>query len=289
MKWVLLTALAAALIGCVKESKPVLEVGQFQFTSDDVARRKKVLQYYYPNEANINAAADLARYYSKLQVALDMGFGQLRERVIAEEKRIDSTTLDPQGLARMKRIFDNDAEAYRRLYIVPILAPKIVTELAQRDRQLQAKSRAKIEAFLKDAEAAPRRFTELAKRHGLVRRALRVSEANGVRFDEAPLPDDGRGLANEDVSPVLTERWREGQAKMEKAEAQKWVREIAVTLKPGSVSAKLMDKGDRWVAIKLLGTDKKSGDLLFECAEVTKDAVEPWIEEQTKKVKIVGG
>ena len=43
------------LLGKLSMLPKLLEVGQFQFSSADVERRRKVLQYYYPNEKNINA------------------------------------------------------------------------------------------------------------------------------------------------------------------------------------------------------------------------------------------
>ncbi len=280
-----------SLTSCVKkELRPVLTVGQFEFTAEDLERRKKVLRFYYPNEQNPNVKRELTMGYTKVQALLDNGFANLRERVIAEEKRIDGSTLDPVGLAKIKRIFDNDVESYRRLYIVPLLSAPLLNELGRRHPVVQAQSKRKIEDFLAAVEKSPSQFATLAKSAKLERRLLRVSEEQGLRYDDAQKPEEYRDMAKPpaDVSPLLLERWKSMSQTDETNEAQRWVREVAVSLKPGGMSPKIFDRGATWMAVRFIGTDKKTNDVLFETAEVAKDKISEWVDREIAKVKIVG-
>ncbi len=265
----------------------VLEVGQFQFTKTDLEQRLKVLQFYFPNEKNLDPKRDLIRVYSTAQVLLDHGIPDFRDRVIQEDKRIDNSTLDPTGLARIKRIFAGDLEAYRRIYIVPVLVPRLFSDFAGRHSIPQAKSRAKIEGFLERATKQPAKFAAMADEEKLTRRKLLVSEEKGVRLAETkanPAVDVSPG-AN-DVPGVLLQKWNADVKVSEQKQAETWVRRYAPALKPGEVSPGRVDHGNSWLGIKFLGADRKTKELIFDSVVVPKDDTGPWQAEQEAKVAV---
>lgn len=267
-----------------RAEQPVLEVGQFRFTARDIEQRLKVLQFYFPNEKNLNARADLVRVYSTAQVLLDHGIPDLRDRVIAEDKRIDSSTLDPTGLARIKRIFDGDVEAYRRLFIIPVLAPRLFTDFAAHHYVPQAKSRAAITKFIEAAVKRPREFAAIAAEQKLLRRRLIVSEEKGLRFgDGKKMEGNFTGGAQSEVHPLLLEKWKKDSAEKDQSEAERWVRRYAAQLKVGEVSPQMVNHGEVWLAIKLLGANADK-ELVFDTVSVPKDYTEKWQKEQEAKV-----
>ncbi len=288
-----LTAVAIAVVSVAaltvrsrnRLSDPVLEVGSFQFTRQDLDQRLRVLQFYFPQDKNLNPRNDLVRVYSTVQVLLDFGIPNLRDRVIAEDKRIDNSTLDPTGLARIKRIFNGDIEAYRRLFVLPVLAPRLFSDFASRHTIPQGKSRATAARFIEAALQKPAAFGAIAAKQKLVRRRLVVSEAKGVRWDEAKIQpgDTGTSGNNGDVHPMLLEKWKKDSHDKEQSEAEQWVRRHAVGLKVGQVSPEMIDHGEVWLAIKLLGTNRDN-ELLFDSASVPKDPTEQWQKEQEAKI-----
>jgi len=290
IRLILAATLAISVSGCLfkKDEKAVLQVGQFQFTAFDLARRKRVLQYYYPNDKGIDPKADLIRVYSAVEAMAQNGLSNFRDRVIAEDKRIDSSTLDPTGLARIKRIFGDDIEAYRRLFVAPNLVPGMFADMAGRHPAAQAKSRGAVSAFIEAATKHPKQFAELAKKTEGKRQLLRISEEKGVRWDDGKAALDPNAFSQRphDVDPVLSQRWEEESKKRDLTEAQRWVRVFAPKLKPGQVAENIVEKDGFWMAVRFLGVDVKSKDILFDTVRFSKDPVEPWQTAETAKVLV---
>ncbi len=275
---------------CVRKGASIaLEVGEFQFSQKDLELREKVIHYYFPNESKPNPKRDLITAYQLVQAMLNNGLEEFRERVIEEDRRISNSTLDPIGLAKIRRYFDGDEEAYRRLFIVPILAPRLFEDFGQRNLAVQSQSRQKVSHFLDAATKQPKRFKTLAKAQKLSCRTLRVSEENGVRFGDRSLDgNSGASLSgiSPDVDPVLTQQWMKQTSEAAKTDGQRWVREFAVSLKPGDVSPRIVDSGGVWLAVQLVGLDRKNNELVFESVEFPKDPINQWRTTELAKIKV---
>jgi hypothetical protein len=104
----------------------VAKAGRFEIHQKDIDYKEKVIHYYYPNHEPGNALPQLVNSYTNAQILENNGYRIDEKLLEAEEERIDKNTKDPISLKEIKAIFGSDVASYRRVYILPTLADRLV-------------------------------------------------------------------------------------------------------------------------------------------------------------------
>ncbi|HEX4925658.1 MAG TPA: hypothetical protein VFV50_16300 [Bdellovibrionales bacterium] len=120
-------ALLAAACTRSSESPVVAKVGRFQITEKDLEYKERLIQYYYPQSETGKALSALTKSYVNAQILENNGRVMNEEALQAESDRIDKNTKDPISLAEVKDIFGSDTAAYRRVFVLPTLADRLIS------------------------------------------------------------------------------------------------------------------------------------------------------------------
>ena len=122
----LLFILTALLTGCFSQDKPLAQVGNHTITAHDADYRNQVISFYYPEEKRQLGLDQLIRAYRTAEILANNGHAITPEVIENEVKRIDTQTRDPAGLAKIKAIFGEDQAAYRKIFVVPVYAERMI-------------------------------------------------------------------------------------------------------------------------------------------------------------------
>jgi hypothetical protein len=291
MRWlyVLFLLLPVSLSACDRDAV-IVQVGQFTITRQDVAWRDAIHRLYFPWDERKLGLEELVHAYTAAQILMNNGYPITPNVIEAEERRIQQTTLMQERLARIKSVFQGNQDGYRRVYVLPTLVERVIYyNFFLHDPKAQAESLDRAEALLAKAKQDPLGLARLAKEPGLSCSTFTVSLSDGIRWHH---PDPDKKDKAAPPLGTIPAKVREGLKRNETTEAQKdagrWFKEVISPLKPGEVYGKVIDYGEEWLVVRFLGrTSQPKDSYELECIALPKDPYDPWLECESKNVRIV--
>jgi hypothetical protein len=281
--------LPVSLSGCDRDAV-VAQVGQFTITRQDVAWRDAIHRLYFPWDERILGLEELVHAYTAAQILVNNGYAITPEVIEAEERRIQQTTLMPERLTRIQRVFQGNQDGYRRVYVLPTLVERVIYyEFFLHDPKAQAESLGRAETVLAKAQQDPPGLLGLAKEARLGFSRLTISLVDGIQWHHPDPNQKGKGRPPAVAIPAaVMERLQRNEITQAREDAQRWLKEVIAPLKAGEVYGKVIDSGEEWLVVRLLGPRSGAKDCYeLECIAVPKDPYEPWLESQSKSVRIV--
>jgi hypothetical protein len=284
----LLLVAAIPALGAPQASKKVVaRVGSYTLTESDLAYRKLVNKVEGFEGDKDYALKQLVDAYTYAQILANQGWKITDETLKEESKRIDRNTQAPKKLAEVKQIFDEDPEAYLRVYVLPTYSERVIYyEFFTMNPAIHDVSKRAPRAFVNDVVKRPQEFSKVAERRKLAVNRFTVSKRSGIRAESnpdadnlahrVPLPNK-RVLAEEPEAEKPTEQMME--------EGKRWVDEIVRSLKPGQVFPKVIESQESWLIARYVGPI--ADDLYqFEGVSFPKASYEQWLEKEKKRVKV---
>jgi len=146
----------------VLPADPVAQVGDVAVSAQDLTYRLATERAY--GNAAVDQAAALVSLVNDLlesNVAAAVGSAATEAEVAALSAHADATTKAPLILSRVKAVFGQNVEAYRRLYLAPKVTNRKLHDFFQAEADLHQAQRAQAEAALA-AVAGGQTFAEAA-------------------------------------------------------------------------------------------------------------------------------
>lgn len=274
------------------KSKTVAIVGDFEITQENIAQRNAITKVYYPDDNRDLGLQLLVKSFTTAQVLKDQGRDVSDAVLVTESKRIDSTSLRPEMLQKIKDIFAGDEAAYRKIYVLQVYVDRVIYyDFFLKNEAIHSSSKQKALKFLQETSTHTDKFTEMAKASGLSVSTFDVSKAEGVRWNlddhslksHGAMPPQPTAQTPKDVQDQM----KSGNAAASK-EGEQWLNEVVAVLKPGQVFSKVMDRGEFWLVARYLGVDSKDkGRHRFSGVGFPKEDFASWFERQAQAVKVV--
>jgi hypothetical protein len=286
--YVLLFPLPVSLSACDRDAV-IAQVGQFTITRQDVARRDAIHRLYFPWDERKLGLEELVHAYTAAQILINNGYPITPPVIEAEERRIQQTTLMPEMLTRIKSLFQGNQDGYRRVYVLPTLAERVIYyDFFLHDPKAQAESLRKAESFLAKAKKDSPHFRELAREAGLTVSSFTVSLSEGMRWPNRKQDPNGKVAARSAGMPAKVAEALKNDKTQAQKDAKRWIKEVIAPLQEGQVYGKPVDFGEQWLVIRLFGPTPHTEDSYeLECISIPKDPYEAWLESESKKVRIV--
>ncbi len=290
MRSSLALVLLLIVVGCTKscgrsEGELAAVVGDYKISVQDAALRDKVIQIYYPQQAEKYGLKQLVASYTYAQILKNYGKEITEDVVAGEAERIEKNTRAPEVLARIKAVFKDDEAAYRRVFILPTFADRVIYfDFFLKTPEFHAESKAKAASFARVAAAAPEKFASEAGKLGLSPAKLLVSLAHGLEWDydktrSAPPTSD----APAEVQKRLQEQSDTGVSQ----EGQTWMNDVIKPLKKGEVSLAPVERQEHWLVVRYLGPSKTMpGAQELESVSFPKADYEAWLNGERDKISI---
>ncbi len=296
---VALILLVTVLVFTYKKLKnPVwAEVGDYKITKEEAQYRDRVIRIYYPQDNRRLGLQQLIGSYIHAQILKNNG-AEITEDILAkEEARIDKQTLVPETLSKIKGIFGPDNRSYRRVFILPTYADRVIYfEFFLRDPKVHGKLLTNAEDFLKAAKETPDKMRSMAENKLYPITHFTVSQKEGLQAekekkkgdDKDPMHAAGNQQDGAKAPPELDARFRAQMEEQREEEAKKWINDILKPLKQGEVYGKLVDQSQQWYVVRNLGlVPKKKDTYQFDAVIFPKADYGAWSEAEMKKVKVV--
>lgn len=283
---VLLTLLCAALPACSRD--PVaLKAGAREIRRSDLRAREKIVRLYFP-EYSGDAAQAARKQLTDAFVAAEIldrhGLPVTTATLQAEADRIEKGTLMPEKLKAIQAIFGDDRDAYLRDYVLPVYVDRVLYyEVFLHDPRIQAPSLERARALLEELRVKGGSFRDRPRE--LPHFRFSVSRERGVEIEspkpeEAPSAAPASGEAETRARNRLVESGRQGTA----LDAERWLREIVATLKPGEVFGQVIDQNERWWIVRYLGQAR--GKSRFEGIALPKLDYAAWLERERSGIPL---
>ncbi|WP_413578227.1 hypothetical protein ACLVWU_06765 [Bdellovibrio sp. HCB290] len=268
---------------------PVLaKVGETKITKSDVAYRDKIIRLSYPEEKRSMGLYQLMNSAIHYEVLKSNGV-QISEDVIDQEmKRIDDNTRNPEQLKSIKSIFKEDAEAYRRVFVLPTLVDRVIHfDFFLNDEKTQEASIKPPLEFINAIKNGRETFRSRAKKQNIEIVKAKISAKDGVVWEKS----------GNDLSASEKDLSHEAQAEMEKVlpkrdnapsasggEYQKW-QQILAGLEPGQMVPLPLNYGELWLVILF---EKKTSPTSFEIVAGAFPKLEygKWLASEKSKLEI---
>jgi hypothetical protein len=252
----------------------------------DAEYRDEIIRFYFPEDKRKLGLEQLINSYTNAQILKHVGHDITPEVLQKEEERIDKNTLQPKKLEQIKAIFAGDSAAYRRVYILPTYADRVIYyEVFAREPRFHEESLKRAEQIRDEARKTGSPLAALAKKHGYSFSEFTVSREKGVEWklpaEISDLPPEMPTTMDPSVQASLKQRERNQQS----VEGEKWIREIISPLKPGEVAQQIINLQEHWQIVRFL---KKSGQDRYEMESlaVNKANYNEWFEKEKAKVAI---
>ncbi len=290
---ILVTMITAS--GCVKsDNRVVAKVGRFEVLAHDVADRNRIMLVYQPEDTRELGLEQLTRLFTVAQVLENNGRTMDREALLKESQRIDSTTLAPDMLNKIKDVFKSSAGKFReddylKVYVLPEYAERVIFyEFFLNDEKTQKASLAAAHAFLAKVSQPGILFESVAKENAYPLKRFTVSD-NRVEWEPPKVPQvpskhpTPTGPVATQLPPHIKQKMATQASEQERAEARAWM-VVARTLKAGQIFPQVINFNDKWLVAKIskiLGAKYQ-----MVAAMLPKDAFAPWYDQEQAKVKI---
>jgi hypothetical protein len=267
-----LLILVLSSFACTTDSEDVAVVGEVTITSQDVAYRQAVVA--------VRSGETFPAHLALLQLieeALMAEVGRKYGVVVSEEmltedaERVQETSRDPETLARIRAVFDDDETAYQRLVLAPILINQLLHARFSLGHDIQAEPLARAKELLAAAQLDPASMPDLAEYYGGEYSQLQI--INGRLSSSEGLPEDV-------TSPGLE------QYNLEFPDYdQQFFELVVVGLEAGDFYPEVVEDRSRFMVVRSLS--RNGEDVMLETITIPKMAFDPWFQTQSQSVNIV--
>ena len=251
---------------CSKQKQIIAEVGAYKITQKDINYRNKIIKLYDPKETRDLGLAQLTRAFSYAEILNSYGQSINEKMLLQEAIRIDKETQIPNFLLKIKSVFDDDHDAYLRIYVLPVLVERMIYyDFFVNNLSVHKESYNDAMKFLKLALKSTKAFHRLGQKQGLDFARFVVSEKTGLRPMGA-IPD---------VPPS-------------DEQAKRWITNVVSKLKPGEIFPEVVNTEEHWKAIRYVGPyQNKTNEHLLEAVLFKKISFDEWIKSEKLKIKVV--
>jgi hypothetical protein len=269
-------------------ANPVLsQVGSITITKNDSKFRNKVIQAQDPNEKRDIGLHQLTEAALNAEILRRNGHVINRDVLVKEAERIEKTTLMPEKLREIKKIFGNDYESYLNDYVLPVYANRVIYfEFFLHDQKIQYASLFKAHEILKEILSSGGNMDSVEKKHGLKSAKAWFSVQFGrqwIKEKNKELDETSYGMQNgmsEAPAPVRNAL----QSNLQNNSAsQKMVTDIFSKLKPGQVFDQPIDAHETWEIVKLLKKEKNR--YMIQVLTLPKEDFESWYQKEKESVR----
>jgi len=159
LNWLLtlvLILLVLSSFACTAQPEDVAVVGEVTITAEDVAYRQAVtaVRSGEPFPAHL-ALLQLIEEALMAEVGRTYGIVVSEQMLDDEAERVQKTSRDPETLARIRVIFDDDETAYQRLVLEPILVNQLLYACFSLGHDIQAEPLARAKEVLAATQIDP--------------------------------------------------------------------------------------------------------------------------------------
>jgi hypothetical protein len=267
-----LVVLVFSLFACTAQPEHVAVVGEVTITAEDVAYRQAVAAIRYGESFPAHLAL-----YQLIEEALMAEVGRtygivLSEQMLDDEaERVQKTSRDPQTLAHIRAVFDDDETAYQRLVLEPILVNQLLHARFSLGHDIQAEPLARAKEVLAAAQLDPTSMTELAEKYGGEYHQMKVINGR-LSTSEEPQEDE--------IIPELD------QYDLEYPDYdQQFIEQVVAGLEAGEFYPKVVE--DRSGFMVVLSNGRNGEDVLLETITIPKMAFDPWFKSQSLLVNTI--
>ncbi|MBI5417012.1 hypothetical protein HZA55_03560 [Candidatus Poribacteria bacterium] len=294
----------------------VLSVGNNKFTKDELKTVEKILQFYYPESGStkVGAYSKIIEGYLLAETLKNMGYEITKDMLEKESIRRDKSSLMPDELKKLKKIFGDDSKVYNKLWVLPTYAnSRFFFGVFPNDVKIHKNK--KDEALKLLEELLQKKFDttlfeETVKIHKEWKRntSLFSEEEGFVSYGNKEDKNNLINVPDNEIEKILTEKSKTES----KAKANKYEKEIFSKLKQNEIFPQVVENQEyfsviRWIGfiklknltyreVELLILPKKSAHEYFmenarqipiniEDAEIKKELVKKfsWISLKSKK------
>ena len=289
MKFLLLFA-SLFLFSC-QRSPTLSQVGAYSITQKDVDYREQILRLSYPQYSGDLKKAALNQLVQSLtfaEILKNNGQSITDETLKKEADRIDKTTLMPEALGRIKKIFDGDQTSYYKDYILPVYSERVIYfEFFLHDKKVQAESLEKVESFLRSVLSS-HQASQVYRGHEVIR--FTVSLARGIEWEEdkkSRRHSTPSSTATAETPKEIQDKFDQNQKAQVSEEGKRWISEIILKLKPGETHSKVIDQQSQWWVVRYMRKKPKFHDTYeMEAAVFPKADYEKWLKAEKDRVVI---
>jgi len=200
----------------------------------------------------------LTKYFKMAAIMKKYGQPVTHEILEKEAERIEENTQRPEWLKKIKDMFQGDHNAYLRVFVLPVYVERsLYYDLFVKSKIIQKEPFERVQSFHQQVLSDGTSFVESAKKTEAKIIPLKVSYEDGVQWGDPKEKEPTQNVV--DQTKAEQKKWMDKMARSrpsETAEVDRWVKDILTPLKPGMVSARLIDNETSWSVIKLV---KKSG------------------------------
>jgi hypothetical protein len=256
-------------------------IGSTEVRKADVKLRDEVVRVYFPEEKRNMGFQQLYKSAVNLEILKSNGVEFTQEQVLAEEKRIQENTRDPQTLQKIRALFGEDHDAFLRSFILPTLADRyIYNEFFLNSPHVHADSFLKAKELLAELAATPSDMAGVAKRNSLRSDIMTIDLNKGLHF--ASLEKKSK------IHPrlaALAEKSAHFLEAQSVRDAQAWHDQLLAQMSVGQIYPAPISFGENWVIsryIKKISEQEHQVEMIF----VPKLNFADWYRQQKAKISI---
>ncbi len=294
--------------------RPLAIVGDIEISKTDADYRDQIILLDVPDEKRSLGLYQLMKTAYSEEILKNNSYIIQPSQILTEEERINKATKDPEKLKKIKNIFKNDVDAYRRVFIKPALIDKVIYyEFFTKDEKIHAESLKQTMDFIKGYDPKVK-FSDYANSLKIKYQNLNVSLKKGltwqqpsglantepIRLDnlseksnknnkkmghhQPGLPMPIQGQQNLDVLNRLRPQFENTSAEKNE-EAKKWIDSILDKALVSQVLGVPLNRDDAWLVIYLVAKKSNSEyDLLV--ATFPKINYSDWLITEKKKIPV---
>lgn len=275
------------LVGRFSKPHKIVTIGDYTLTDADIACRDAVIKTSFPNESRNLGLSQLVKSYQHAQILKNHGYEITPDKIKAEKERIDRASLMPEKLTKIKSACGGDGPAYEKAFIVPTLADRtIYFDFFLNNKDIHRESFERAYSWKEKVIKSPSSFRNMAEEEKIVVNQLKVSASRGIELVENQ-PEPRADSKNLQEAPEAIRKRFDSDQKATALEGTQWIEEIIKPLRPGEISAKVIDQRETWAVIKLIGKDSKDKDAyVVESALFPKRDYRDWLSAEKQKVNV---
>lgn len=290
-KWISalgLTVILAVMAWFIIQPGVIKKIGSWKITKSDLNYRTQVAKAYFPDSTEDAALKQLEKSANYLKILEKNGVTVSEQDLDAEESRILKETKDPKQLEKIKQIFKDDKQAYRKNFLKPLLVDRFIYEdFFLNNPQVQKVSHEKAMGLIHASADKTKNFEELATQMGarvntfkITKKGMEIvgskiktvpEEVRGKVIDESPKP-------NQAVYHLI-------QQEMKRNGSQPlvfWRDRILPRMKEGEALSQPISQDTRLMVVYL--KEKKSAkEATVQIAIIEKMNFDQWVAEQEKE------
>ena len=249
--------------GCSR-SHLVAQVGSYSITDKDVTYRNQLIKMDYPNETRDLGLKQLTDTYTFAEILKNNGTELTDAMILAEEERIRTHSKMPEQLLEIRRIFGLDHDSYLKVYVLPVLAMRVLPyEFFPRQRDIQKSTLERAMKILQALRESSSDFRQTAKKLGFILDDYILSENSFKKMDGKPKTFE-KGSSEERLAGLLRDMGRNKTS-------GKWV-EFPFELETA------------WMLFRF--DQIEGGKIRFQAGVVQKMRFSEWIPAQMARVKV---